>query len=156
MIALLAVTLALGPFTIHGDRAVGPVRVGSGVLAHAEAAYGAPSAIRRRSQSCTARWPAPALSMSFLRFGGDPCAAGVLVRAVASKRPWRTNRGLSIGDSRARVRALYPNATAHRDGWWLVARHACAEVGGHAFPGLLARMGHRRVAAFVVTAGVCE
>jgi hypothetical protein len=153
---LLALTLGLSSFAIHSDRAVGPVRVGFGTPAQAQAAYGAPSAIRRQGQACRVRWPAASLSMGFLRFDGNPCTGGVLVRAVASKRPWRTDRGLRVGNSRARLRALYPHATAHRDGWWLVTRHACAEVGGQAFAGLLARMGSRHVAAFVVTAGVCD
>jgi hypothetical protein len=156
MVLALAVILALPSFTIRADHAVGPLRVGSATPAQAIAAYGAPSALRRQGTTCTSRWPAIALSLGFLSFDANPCSAGVLVHAVVTGRRWRTNRGLRIGDSRARLRALYPGATAHRDGWWLVTRHACAEVGGQAFPGLLARTAHRRVAGFVVTAGVCD
>jgi hypothetical protein len=156
MLLALAVALALPSFTIRADQAIGPLRVGSATPVHAGAAYGAPSALRRTGTSCTGRWHGPSLSLGFLSFDANPCASGVLVRAVATGRRWRTNRGLRVGDSRARLRSLYPGAKAHRDGWWLVTRHACAEVGGQAFPGLLARMRHRRVAGFVVSAGVCD
>jgi hypothetical protein len=156
MVLALAIALALPSYTIRADHAVGPLRIGSATPAHAVAAYGSPSALQRVGTTCTGRWPGASLSLGFLSFDANPCASGIVVRAVATNRRWHTNRGLRIGDSRARLRALYPRATAHRDGWWLVTRHACAEVGGQAFPGLLARMAHRRVAGFVVTAGICD
>ena len=156
MLLALAVALAFPSYTIRADHAIGPLRVGTATPAQAIAAYGPPSALRRRGTTCTGRWPAASLSLGFLSFDANPCSSGILVHAVATGHRWRTNRGLRVGDSRARLRALYPAATAHRDGWWLVTRHACAEVGGQAFPGLLARMGHRRVAGFVVSAGICD
>jgi hypothetical protein len=156
MLLALAVALALPSFTIRADQAVGPLRIGSATPVHAVAAYGSPSALRREGTTCTGRWPGSSLSLGFLSFEANPCASGIVVRAVATDRRWHTNRGLRIGHSIARLRALYPRATAHRDGWWLVTRHACAEVGGQAFPGLLARTAQRRVAGFVVTAGVCD
>jgi hypothetical protein len=156
MVLALAVALAFPSFTIRADHATGPLRVGSATPAQAVAAYGPPTALRRNGATCTGRWHGASLSLGFLSFDANPCASGILVRAVATDRPWHTSRGLRIGDSRARLRALYPRATAHRDGWWLVTRHACAEVGGQPFPGLLARMGHGRVAGFVVTAGICD
>jgi hypothetical protein len=156
MVLALAVALAFPSFTIRADHATGPLRVGSATPAQAAAAYGPPTALRRSGTTCTGRWHGASLSLGFLSFDANPCASGILVRAVATDRRWHTSRGLRIGDSRARLRALYPRATAHRDGWWLVRRHACAEVGGQAFPGLLARMSHRRVAGFVVTAGICD
>jgi hypothetical protein len=156
MLLALAVALALPSFTIRADQAVGPLRVGSATPVLAGAAYGAPSALHRSGTSCTGRWHASSLSLGFLSFDANPCASGILVRAVATGRRWHTNRGLRVGDSRARLRSLYPGAKAHRDGWWLVTRHACAAVGGQEFPGLLVRMSHRRVAGFVVTAGVCD
>jgi hypothetical protein len=153
MVFALSVALAFQSFTIGADRAVGPLRVGSATPAQAVAAYGPPSA---HGTTCTGRWPTASLALGFLSFESNPCSAGVLVHAVATGTRWRTNRGLRVGDTRARLRALYPRARARRDGWWLVTRHACAEVGGQAFAGLLARMGHRRVAGFVVTAGICD
>jgi hypothetical protein len=156
MLLALAVALAVPSFTIRADQAVGPLRIGSATPAHAAAAYGRPSALRRAGTTCTGRWPGASLSLGFLSFEANPCASGIAVRAVATNRRWHTNRGLRIGHSIARLRTLYPRATAHRDGWWLVTRHACAEVGGQSFPGLLARTAHRRVAGFVVTAGVCD
>jgi hypothetical protein len=156
MSVVVALALAVAPFTIQGDRSLGPLRVGTGTLAQARAVYGSPSAVRRSGQTCTARWSSAQLSVSFLAFDSDPCGSGVVVYAVATGRRWRTDRGLRIGDSASRLRALYPRAKAHRDGWWLIGRRACAEVGGQAFPGLKARVNRRGVTAFVVTAGVCD
>jgi hypothetical protein len=156
MSILLAFALALNPYTIHRDRSLGTLRVGTGTLAQARTLYGAPSAIRPRQQTCAVRWPAAGLFVSFLEFSGDPCASGGAVYAVATGRRWHTDRGLRIGDTVARLRALYPRAKAHRDGWWLITRRACAEVGGQRFPGLKARTGRRHVTAFVVSASVCD
>ena len=156
MLLALAVALAFPSYTIRADQSIGPLRVGSATPAQAIAAYGPPSALRRNGTTCIGRWPAASLSLGFISFEANPCASGILVHAVATGSRWHTNRGVRIGDSRARLRSLYPRARAHRDGRWLVTRHACAEVGGQAFAGLLARMGDRRVAGFVVTAGICD
>jgi hypothetical protein len=153
---LLAFALALTPYTIHGDRRIGALRVGTGTLAQARVVYGPPTHVRPRGQTCGVRWSADGLYVSFLAFGADPCASGGATYAVAAGRRWRTDRGLRIGQSVTRLRALYRRAKPHRDGWWLITRHACAEVGGQPFPGLKARTAHRRVTAFVVSANVCE
>ena len=41
-------------------------------------------------------------------------------------------------------------------GYWLVTRQVCAEVGGGAYPGLLARMRNGRVSALVARSSVCD
>ena len=74
---------------------------------------------------------------------------------------WRTAVGLRVGDSAARLRRLYPRARlrtglAGDSGYWLVTRQVCAEVGGGAYPGLLARMKGGRVAALVARSSVCD
>ena len=74
---------------------------------------------------------------------------------------WRTAVGLRVGDSAARLRTLYPKARlrtgfAGDSGYWLVTRQVCAEVGGGAYPGLLARMKSGRVAALVARSSVCD
>lgn len=158
----LALMASTPPQTIHGDRAVGPVRVGSGTLAQATAAYGQPTLIRHRPNVCIARWRPLRLSMQFLAFSGDPCTSGVLVFSVAASPAWRTDRGLRVGNTRTRLLQLYPRAKAKPDGRWLITRRACAEVGGQQFPGLRAGMGgdrpvaSRRVTALIVSANVCE
>ena len=58
-------------------------------------------------------------------------------------------RSARVGTPR-RARALYIpvpccSACRNQDGYWLVTRHACAEVGGSAFAGLLARVQRARV-----------
>jgi len=82
------------------------------------------------------------------------------VIAVATAVKWHTLKGLRVGQPVARLRALYPTAIFHRaapyQGWWLIPRRTCAEVGRQPYPGLLARTAHRRVAAFVVTVAACE
>jgi hypothetical protein len=35
---------------------------------------------------------------------------------------WRTAKGLLIGNSLARLRALYPSASRHGISWWLISR----------------------------------
>jgi hypothetical protein len=156
---LLAVALATSSYTIVGDRSVGPLRVGSATLAQATAVYGPPPHVLRSGNAgaCGARWPSQHLYLSFLAFGSDSCASGVLVYGVAWSRMWRTDKNLRVGDSVARLRARYPAARAHHDGWWLLTRRACKDVGGQRFPGLKARATRSRgVRAFVVSANVCD
>jgi hypothetical protein len=170
LLALGLILLAVSPATllaastssttINRDRAVGPVRIGSGTLSQATAAYGTPTSIHHRPSTCIARWRPLRLSMQFLAFTGDPCTSGVLVFATAAAPRWKTDRGLRVGASKSRLLTLYPKAKAKPDGRWLITRHACPDVGGQAFPGLKAQMGgsgaQRHVTAFVVSANVCE
>jgi hypothetical protein len=170
LLALGLILLAVAPATllaastssttINRDRAVGPVRIGSGTLSQATAAYGTPTSIHHRPSTCIARWRPLRLSMQFLAFTGDPCTSGVLVFATAAAPRWKTDRGLRVGASKSRLLTLYPKAKAKPDGRWLITRHACPDVGGQAFPGLKAQMGgsgaQRHVTAFVVSANVCE
>ena len=156
LLAIALVAAAPGAHTIKGDRFVGPVKIASGTLADATAAYGTPTTIRHRPNACIARWRPLRLSMQFLAFEGDPCVSGVLVFSIAASKKWRTDRGLRVGDTRQRLLTLYPKAKAKPDGRWLITRRACAEVGGNQFPGLKARMRNARVTSFVVSANVCE
>jgi len=55
----------------------------------------------------------------------DACTAPAYVQpdtVEAFGRAWRTSRGLQVGGTIARLHALYPQATLHKDGWWLVTR----------------------------------
>ena len=80
---------------------------------------------------------------------------------VTGRAAWRTAVGLRVGDTAARLRKLYPRARlrtgfAGDSGYWLVTRQVCAEVGGGAYPGLLARMRAGRVSALVARSSVCD
>jgi hypothetical protein len=80
---------------------------------------------------------------------------------VTGRTAWRTAVGLRVGDSAARLRSLYPKARlrtglAVDNGYWLVTRQVCAEVGGGDYPGLLAWMKGARVAALVARSSVCD
>jgi hypothetical protein len=95
-------------------------------------ALGQPSGKRGRgSEACTVRWSDIGLVVLFANFGAnDACSPGFgRVQSVVIKgskaRPWRTDRGLRLGDSLARLRLLYPATAYHSGGyypqsWWLV------------------------------------
>src|SRR4051794_23427145 len=154
-----------GPaYVFQADRAVAGLRFGPATLADAAARLGAPTTSRAdMSGACRQSWPRLGLVLLYLDlYAPRPCATGHLAGAtVTSRARWRTAVGLRVGDTIGRVRALYPRATPHAgegawSGLWLVTRHVCKEVGGSAYPALLARVRHRRVSALVVNPGVCE
>jgi hypothetical protein len=82
------------------------------------------------------------------------------VLSVTNRPKWRTVLCLRVSDTVARLRSLYPRArlrgTAPERGYWLVTRQICAEVGGGAYPGLLARIRNGRVSALVSRIAVCD
>jgi hypothetical protein len=156
-----AVPAASAPFLIVSDKVVGGVRM-TATLPQARAVLGTPNTKRRvTSSECRAVWRPLGLTLTFLDLSsGAPCAKGGAVVAVATAAEWHTRKGLKVGDPVARLRVLYPGARFFRgapyQGWWLITRHTCAEVGSQPYPGLLARTAHRKVAAFVVTVAPCE
>jgi hypothetical protein len=158
-----AAALAAPPHTIVADRNVGGLVVSTSSPVKARALFGAPSTAAITPTSCVQSWRPIGLVVNFLSFEGRACTKGVVVIAtVTSRAAWRTGVGLQVGDATARLRSLYPRATLHAGGepnergWWLVTRRHCPDVGGGAFPGLLARMHAGKVAALVVTASICE
>jgi hypothetical protein len=174
--ALLVVSIALGgaalggavesqaavlPHVINADRSVAGLTIGRATPGAAVRAFGAPSSRRRTGDvSCVLSWRREGLTLNFVDFSSRPCRDGAIVIATITNRPrWRTGAGLRVGDPVTRVRALYRAAVLHtglQSGWWLVPRRSCQETGGHAYPGLRARIRHGRVSALIVTAGVCE
>ncbi|HEV2591157.1 MAG TPA: hypothetical protein VGU02_04620 [Gaiellaceae bacterium] len=155
----LAVVAVAGTLVVSGDQTVGGVAVGRGTLAQATARFGAPTSASAEGGgvTCKVTWRPLGLTMSFLDFANHACRDGGLVIATMTSRAhWRTSHGLRVGDAVTRLRALYPHARLHADGYWLVVRQSCQEVGAQLYPGLLARVGAGRVRALVVTAGVCE
>jgi hypothetical protein len=150
-------------FVIQGDRVIAGVAMGRGTVNQALARFGTPKLRRARPPACLMTWPRLGLSVTFVSFEGAPCTKGVpVVATVTNRGRWRTALGLRVGDGIPRVKTLFPRAVrrttsvASVNGFWLVPRRACGEVGGDPFPGLLARIRAGRVSALVVRAGVCE
>ena len=136
---------------------------GPGDGGSAVARFGAPTSKRAQGQSCLITWGSLGLAINFLSFEGQPCTKGVaVVTTVTDQAQWRTALGLRKGDTIARLRTLFPHAVRRTgeppglNGFWLVPRRACEEVGGQPYPGLLARIVNGRVSALVVRTGVCE
>ncbi len=163
--AAVAVSAAAagGVHVIQGDRNAGGIRIARSTPADVKKLFGAPSTSRVLSaQSCLQSWKPARLVVHFFTFEGKPCARGVaLIVTVTGRAAWRTAVGLRVGDSAARLRTLYPRARLRTgfpgdNGYWLVTRQVCAEVGGGTYPGLLARMRNGRVAALVARSSVCD
>jgi hypothetical protein len=161
---LAGVASAAAPVNvIHGDRSAGGIGIARSTPAHVKALFGPPSTSRLTSaQSCLQSWKRARLAVTFFTFEDKPCARGVaLIVTVTGRAAWRTALGLRVGDSAARLRTLYPKARlrtgfAGDSGYWLVTRQVCAEVGGGAYSGLLARMQRGRVSALVARSSVCD
>ena len=125
-----------------------------GTLRGAIDAFGQPGRKDRQGASCTVRWARHGLKVIFYNLGGqNPCRPvyGYFSRARAQGPHWETNRGLAIGDHKARLRNLYPNAKHHEAspgfwpaGWWLVKRQSPFGTGG-SYPGLHAKMSDWRL-----------
>jgi hypothetical protein len=149
---------------IQGDKSVGGIRLGRSTPDDVRRLFGPATSARQAgpaAQSCVRVWEKLKLEVEFFTFETQPCLRGVaLIVTVRSRASWRTALGLRIGDTAARVRSLYPRArlrgTAPDRGYWLVTRQICAEVGGGAYPGLLARVRNGRVSALVARIAVCD
>jgi hypothetical protein len=89
------------------------------------ARLGAPGSRTPGGGGCLARWPAVGAAI-LVAGGGDPCASDAArVRWARLSAPiWRTQRGLSPGDTVRRMRVLYPGARRRAGRWWLVAGRA--------------------------------
>ena len=167
VVVLALAGAALGATPVHviqGDKSAGGIRIGRSTPPQVRQLFGAPSTIKTATtgQSCVQSWKGARLVVHFFTFESKPCIKGVaLVVTVTGRAAWRTALGLRVGDTAARVRKLYPRAPLKAgipgdNGFWLVTRKICAEVGGGTYPGLLARMKAGKVSALVARIAVCE
>jgi len=76
-------------------------------------------------------WQSRGVRGDFTTLGGFPHSGDNACTAPAYVQPdtvevfdgvWRSGRGLHVGETVARLRVMYPRATLHKDGWWLVTR----------------------------------
>ena len=167
---LVALALAGAAFgaapehVIKGDRSAGGILIGRSTPQQVGKLFGPPSAIQTAAmgRTCNQNWKSASLVVEFFTFETNPCSKGVaLIVTVTGRAEWRTALGLRVGDPVARVRKLYPRAPLKTgipgdNGYWLVTRKVCAEVGGGSYPGLLARIRAGRVSAFVSRIAVCD
>jgi hypothetical protein len=97
-------------------------------------AFGRPTSLRPnayQTNRCTGSWPSLGLTITFETEAPQPCSATKLALsfwagATIRARLWRTDRGLRVGDSLAKLRRLYPDAqvrktTAVETRWVLVS-----------------------------------
>jgi hypothetical protein len=106
-------------------RAIGDFKPARGpTLGAAIRAFGEPSSRRGGGEICRVRWAALGVRITFQNFGGvDSCRprGGRAQKAVVTgDRPWRTARGLRLGDRAARLRRLHPDARRTARGFRLV------------------------------------
>jgi hypothetical protein len=87
-------------------------------------AFGQPTSRRGGGEICRVRWNRFGLLIIFQNFGGfDSCGPrGLAQKAVVSgERPWRTAKGLRLGQDVGRIRSLYPNARRTPRGFRLIS-----------------------------------
>jgi hypothetical protein len=87
-------------------------------------AFGQPDRRRGGGEICRVRWNRFGLTIIFQNFGGvDSCGPrGLAQKAIVTgDRPWRTTKGLRLGDSVARIRQLYPNARRTPRGFRIIS-----------------------------------
>ena len=120
------------PDLINGDKA-GPIRIGQTTLATAESWFGPADAVRRVVVGCDvplklARWHGELVIFFARGADGGATETKVLRRTLLSEAHGEitvhTRRGLEIGDSRRKLRRLYPDARRfdYRDRDWYVLK----------------------------------
>jgi hypothetical protein len=136
-VALLVVSTAVAAAPRHTIRwangkvtSIGALKTsGSPTLTRAIRAFGTPSRTRLSGREvCVVDWNALRLRANFVNLGATPagrttCTAGVgkLQTATIRGTSFRTQRGLKVGDSIARLRELHPGARLRERSWWLAS-----------------------------------
>jgi len=154
--------VAVGNF--HPKQRLGENSFGGGVTPNrrnAIKAYGKPDG--KSPQGCPNKWRKLGVRLVTADFGGGPsCAKTTPVqRIVVTGAQWMTERGLKVGDSLDRVRALYPelkrfNDLYGRNTYWLYSWALVLEesqVGGppNVIDRLSAEIRDRKVRSFTVS-----
>jgi hypothetical protein len=138
-------------------RAIGDFKPSRGpTLGAAIRAYGQPSSRRGGGEICRVRWAPLGVRITFQNFGGvDSCRprGGRAQKAVvAGDRPWRTAKGLRLGDGVGRLKRLHPDARRTSGGFRLV--EGVLPFGApRRYAVLGARVAGGRVTAFTVFIG---
>jgi hypothetical protein len=87
-------------------------------------AFGQPDRRRGGGELCRVRWNRFGLTIRFQNFGGfDSCGPRSLAQkaVVTGERPWRTTKGLRIGDGVGRIKRLYPSARQTQRGFRIIS-----------------------------------
>jgi hypothetical protein len=143
--------------TLGEVRAIGDFKPSRNpTLAAAIRAYGRPTSRRGGGEICRVRWARLGVRITFQNFGGvDSCRPrnGRAQKAVVEgERPWRTAKGLRLGDRVERLRRLYPRARRTPRGFRLV--QGVLPFGApRRYSVLGARVGAERVRAFTLFIG---
>lgn len=132
LIAATAALAATGSRTIRWANGkvthIGTMKTnGSPTLTRAIRAFGTPSRKRLSGREvCIVDWNALGLRANFVNLGVTPpgattCSAGVgkLQTVTIRGTGFRTQRGLKVGDSTARLRELHRGARLRDRSWWL-------------------------------------
>jgi hypothetical protein len=130
-VLVLASTADARPGGVIRTGRVGVTRLGSwhvsasGSYQSARGVFGRPDRERVTGQTCDDTWNAVGLRVVFTTFGiRNGCRSmfgqAAWIRGNAGRRPWRTLRGVRVGDTASRVGRLYPGAIRVRGGRVLV------------------------------------
>jgi hypothetical protein len=137
-----------------GLAAFGPINPHTATASLAAEAFGEPTSVASRGDTCRQAWARLGLEIEFAaRDGADPCGAdGRIERLVVSGRAaanagWRTAEGIRPLQSLAAVRRIYPEAGRIRSGR-LVLVKAPGSGGGAAV--LVATIAEGRVESLVI------
>jgi hypothetical protein len=138
---------------IKSDESIGSFAVKKdGTLGGLEKAFGKPAELVPGKNGCRASWTIGLNVKLYNLAGKNPCkpATGYFSDAVMYGPGWRTDRGLRIGATTARLKALYPKAKLHGNFYWLVPRFTQATG---SYPGLGAFILAGKVNSFQVVYG---
>ena len=85
------------------------------------ALFGKPTSAVGRGNGCTVRFATARITVTLANFGGGgtACDVGRAQSATVNGRAWRTQRGLRVGDSVSRMKALYRQARVRNGRWAL-------------------------------------
>jgi len=131
----------------------------SASYAASKRALGRPSreVIKKVGSSCgTGWWHRLGVTIDYDDFGYGRCATHgfvqvITIRGKIGRNRWKTDRGLRIGDSVARLHHSYPHA--HRTGSSYLLHPHYQEVVGGLFSFLVAHTSHGRVDRFILWIG---